>query len=71
MLEKIKNAFSSKQLVCTDCGRSIEEGKRFIAVITMPSEKDLLVGRLDHTIARTANSVKCEACQQNTLTNKF
>ena len=63
LLNKIKDAFSSKQLICTNCGRKIEEGERFIATITMPSEKDILVGRLDNTIARTANSVVCERCQ--------
>jgi len=63
MLDKIKDAFTSKQLSCTNCGRKIEEGERFSANITMPSERDMLVGRLDNTIARTANSVFCERCQ--------
>ncbi|MFJ8261199.1 hypothetical protein ACIQ4I_04455 [Rummeliibacillus sp. NPDC094406] len=63
MLDKIKDAFTSKQLICTNCGRKIEEGERFTANITMPSEKEMLVGRLDNAIARTANSVFCERCQ--------
>lgn len=63
MLDKIKDAFSSKQLICTVCGREIEEGERFNVTITMPSEKAMLVGRLDYTIARTANNVMCERCQ--------
>lgn len=63
MLDKFKDALTSKILVCTNCGRKIEEGERFIANITMPSEKAMLVSRLDNAIARTANSVKCEKCQ--------
>lgn len=63
MLDKIKDAFTSKPLVCNNCGRKIEEGERFIAAITMPSEKDMLVSRLDNAIARTADSVLCEKCQ--------
>ena len=62
MLDKIKDVFSSKQLICTNCGRKIEEGEKFIANITMPSEKDMVVGRLDYTIAKTANRVMCERC---------
>lgn len=63
MLGKIKNALKSKELTCTNCGRKIEEGERFTANITMPSETDMLVSRLDNGIARTANSVFCERCQ--------
>lgn len=63
MLDKFKDALTSKILVCTNCGRKIEEGERFTANITMPSEKAMLVSRLDNAIARTANSVKCEKCQ--------
>lgn len=63
MLDKIKGAFTSKQLMCTRCGRKIEEGDKFTANITMPSEKDMLVSRLDNAIARTANLVICERCQ--------
>lgn len=62
MLDKIKDALTPKKLVCTNCGREIEEGERFTANITMPSEKAMLVGRLDTTIARTANRVMCEKC---------
>lgn len=63
VLNKIKDALTSKKLVCTNCGREIEEGERFTANITMPSEKAMLVSRLDNAIARTANSVICEKCQ--------
>ncbi len=62
MLDKIKDAFTSKKLNCTMCGKEIEEGERFVANITMPSEKDMLVSRLDNAIARTANSVLCTKC---------
>ena len=63
MLDKLKDAFTSKQLICTNCGIKIEEGQRFTASITMPAEKDMPVSRLDNAIARTANSVFCESCQ--------
>jgi hypothetical protein len=63
MLDKIKDAFTSKQLNCTNCGRKIEAGGRFTANITMPSDKDMLVSRMDNAIARAANSVYCERCQ--------
>lgn len=63
MLDKIKDSFTSKHLACSNCGRKIEEGERFIANITMPSERNMMVSRLDNSIARTANSVFCEKCQ--------
>ena len=63
MLDKIKDSFTSKQLVCSKCGRKIDEGERFTANITMPAEKNMMVSRLDNAIARTANSVFCERCQ--------
>ena len=62
MLDKLKDVFTSKELTCTNCGRKIEAGDRFTAKLTMPSEKDMLVGRLDNVIARTADSVLCEKC---------
>lgn len=63
VFEKIKDTFTPKQLICTNCGRKIEEGESFTANITMPSEKNMPVSRLDNAIARTANSVLCERCQ--------
>ena len=63
MLDKIKDSFTSKQLICSNCGEKIKEGERFIANITMPSEKNMPVSRLDNAIARTANNVFCERCQ--------
>ncbi|MFP3511440.1 hypothetical protein SB775_17655 [Peribacillus sp. SIMBA_075] len=62
-MDKLKNAFLSKELTCTNCGRKIKEGERFTAIVTMPSEKDMLVSRLDNAIARTADSVLCEECK--------
>jgi len=38
--------------------RTIKEGEKFTANITMPSEKQMPVSRLDNAIARTANSVQ-------------
>ncbi len=63
MFDKLKDAFTSKELTCTNCDRKIEAGQRFTANLTMPSEKDMLVGRLDNVIARTADSVICERCK--------
>lgn len=63
MLEKLKDTFKAKELTCSNCNKKIEEGDRFIANITMPSEKDMLVGRLDSVIVRTAESVLCENCK--------
>ena len=63
MLDKLKDTFLSKELTCTNCGKKIEEGERFTAILTMPSERDMLVSRLDNAIARTADSVLCERCK--------
>lgn len=63
VLDKIKDTFTSRQLICSNCGRKIEEGEKFTANITMPAERNMLVSRLDNAIARTANSVLCERCQ--------
>lgn len=63
MLDKIKDSFTFKRLICTKCGRKIDEGERFTANITMPAENNMPVSRLDHAIARTANSVFCQRCQ--------
>ncbi|MCM3387793.1 hypothetical protein [Ureibacillus chungkukjangi] len=63
MLDRLKDAIRSKELICTSCSKKIEEGQRFTATLTMPSEKDMLVSRLDNAIARTADSVVCERCK--------
>ena len=63
MLNKIKNSLTPKKITCSKCGREIEEGERFTAHITMPSEKNMLVSRLDNAIARTADRVLCARCQ--------
>lgn len=62
MLDKIKDAFTTKKLICTNCGKQFAEGESFIAKITMPSEKDMLVSRIDNAIARTADSILCQRC---------
>ena len=62
MFDKIKETLSPKRLTCTNCGRTIKEGEKFTANITMPSEKQMPVSRLDNAIARTANRVQCETC---------
>ena len=63
MLDKIKNSLTPKKITCSNCGREIEEGERFTAHITMPSEKNMLVSRFDNGIARIADRVFCEKCQ--------
>lgn len=62
-MDKLKDTIRSKELICTGCGKKIEEGQRFTTTLTMPSEKDMLVSRLDNAIARTAESVLCEGCK--------
>lgn len=62
MLDKIKKTFMTKELTCANCNRKIEEGEEFTATITMPSEKSMLVGRLDTTIAKVAKKVLCKNC---------
>ncbi|MFJ7730812.1 hypothetical protein ACIQXF_02850 [Lysinibacillus sp. NPDC097231] len=52
----------TKELTCANCNRKIEEGEEFTATITMPSEKSMLVGRLDTTIAKVAKKVLCKNC---------
>lgn len=63
MLDKLKDAFTAKELTCSNCGKKVEAGEHFIANLTMPNEKNMLVGRLDNVIARTADSVLCERCK--------
>jgi len=62
MFNKLKDTFLPKELICSNCRKKIEEGERFTAILTMPSEKDMLVSRLDNAIARTAESILCEKC---------
>ena len=62
MLEKLKGSLKSAELICSYCNKKIEACEDFSAHITMPKEKDLLVGRLDTVIARTANKIICENC---------
>lgn len=62
MLENLKEMLKSAKLKCTHCGAIINEGDLFIAKITLPSEKAMLVGPLDKTIAKTAESVLCSKC---------
>ncbi|MDI7740744.1 hypothetical protein QMK38_01915 [Lysinibacillus fusiformis] len=62
LIEKLKDAFTSKKLICTNCGKQIAEGETIIAKITMPSEKEMIVSKLDNAIARTADAVLCQRC---------
>ena len=63
MFDKMKDVFKSKALTCTNCGKKIQEGERFVADMILPSEKAMLVGRLDVTVAKTANYIYCEKCR--------
>lgn len=62
MLDKIRGFFKAKEFHCTECGKKIGEGEEFVANITMPKEKKMLVGRMDVTIAKTAHSILCKTC---------
>ena len=63
MLENFKKFFKVVELHCTNCQTKIKEGDSFTANITLPSEKSMLVGPMDKTIAKTAESVLCSKCQ--------
>lgn len=62
MLKDFKEMLKSPELKCTNCGKKINEGDSFTANLILPSENKMLVGRLDKTIARTAESVFCKNC---------
>lgn len=62
MFDKFKDTFTSKALTCTNCGRKVKVGEHFTVKITMPTEKSMLVGRLDNVLAKTADSILCEQC---------
>lgn len=63
MLKNLKRFFEAVELQCTNCHTKINEGDSFTANITLPSEKSMLVGPLDKTIAKTAESVLCSKCR--------
>lgn len=60
----LKGLFMTAKLKCTNCGEIITEGDVFTARITLPSEKAMLVGPLDKTIAKTAESISCSKCNK-------
>lgn len=63
MLENLKRFVKTVELQCTNCHTKIKEGDLFTANIILPSEKCMLVGPLDKTIAKTAESVLCSKCR--------
>lgn len=62
MIEKVKEAFGPAEIICSECGRKVEVGEKFIAEFKLPAEKDLKVSRLDIAIARSAEKIVCEEC---------
>lgn len=60
----LKGLLQIVKLKCTNCGAIIKEGDLFTAKITLPSEKAMLVGPLDKTIAKSAERVLCSKCNK-------
>ncbi|WP_369900095.1 hypothetical protein [Bacillus manliponensis] len=63
MLDKLKDHFKNVNLVCSQCHRPIEHGEQFTVSLTLPEEKNMLVGRFDKVLAKTANEVLCSKCR--------
>lgn len=64
MLERLKKLVKTEELTCTVCGMKMKEGDSFTATITLPAEKNMLVGPLDKVIAKTATRVLCSSCKE-------
>lgn len=62
MLEKIKDHFKEVELICSKCGKAIDEGERFSVTLIMPSENQMPVGQLDKILAKRAVNVSCSKC---------
>ncbi len=64
MFDKLKDTLTEKKLFCSNCGKRINTGEKFSADFTMPPEKNMLVGKLDNVIAKSADKVLCDRCQE-------
>ncbi|MDP7977912.1 hypothetical protein [Bacillus sp. WLY-B-L8] len=43
MLDKLKNHFKDVNLVCSQCGKTIEHGERFTVSLVLPEKKICLL----------------------------
>lgn len=63
MLDKLKNHFKNVNLVCSQCGKTIEHGEQFAVFLVLPEEKNMPVGQLDKVLAKKANEILCSKCR--------
>lgn len=63
MLDKLKNHFKDVNLVCSQCGKTIEQGEQFAVSLVLPEEKNMPVGQLDKVLAKRANEILCSKCR--------
>lgn len=63
MLDEIKSFFKEVNLVCSQCGKTIEPGERFTASLVLPEAKNIPVGPLDKVLAKRANEILCNKCR--------
>ncbi|MEC3225468.1 hypothetical protein P9027_26320 [Bacillus thuringiensis] len=65
MLDKLKNHFKDVNLVCSQCGKTIEQGEQFEVSLVLPEEKNMPVGQLDKVLAKRANEILCNKCRKS------
>ncbi|PES34712.1 hypothetical protein [Bacillus thuringiensis] len=63
MLDKLKNHFKNVNLVCSQCGKTIEHCEQFAVSLVLPEEKNMPVGQLDKVLAKRANEILCSKCR--------
>lgn len=63
MLDKLKKHFKDVNLVCSQCGKTIEYGEQFAVSLVLPEEKNMPVGQLDKVLAKRANEISCSKCR--------
>ncbi|MGX5573325.1 hypothetical protein [Bacillus toyonensis] len=63
MLDTLKEHFKDVDLVCSQCGKTIESGERFLVSLVLPEEKNMPVGQLDKVLAKRANEILCNKCR--------
>ncbi len=62
MLEKLKDHFKEVELICSKCGRMVEDGERFSVTLVKPTDKQMPVGQLDKMLAKRAVNISCSDC---------
>ncbi|MEK4576714.1 hypothetical protein [Bacillus sp. FSL R12-0074] len=63
MLDTLINHFKDVNLVCSQCGKTIERGERFAVSLVLSKEKNMPVGQLDKVLAKIANEILCSKCR--------